>query len=283
MNKHKWVAVAADFNSPFTRNYLFVKSFFSYPKLGAPRLPFAMAARRNNIEYIPDMIQWQVCHDALKKLVEKDMYFVDKLIDKTMKLGEEVNAETEKELFKADITKIEAKELVRLLQRFIDGTGSLYTYGTLLPILDFGGFAFVEGNLNKFLKEKLSPKEYAEAYAVFTAPPHNSFQQDQEEYLQKLQPDEFQRMILNVDGKVVWSKPRRKDYQSKSYYHSEKLMKEIGRRLGLTLEEARSTPIDMIENALLHEKPVNKEVIKQVFEFHVCVPLDNGTVDVLYG
>lgn len=377
-NKHQWTAVAVDFNSPFTRNYIFVKSFFSYPNLGAPRIPFAMGAKKNTIEYIPDMLQWQVCHEALKKQVEKDMYFVDKLIDKTMALGEEVNAETERELFKVDLTKVENKELVRKLHNFIDRVGSLYTYGTLLPILDFGGFAFVEGNLNKFLKEKLSAEQYADAYAVFTAPPYNSFQQDQEEdllclmeeffsnewkkdvetktlqeikqkyptfaeklkkhtekycwvyyvfagpafteqhfldfmkdylkkginptkkleeikekkkeikqkkeeYIKKIQPNEFQKMILTVAGKVVWSKPRRKDYQSKSYYHSEKLMREIGNRLGLTLEEARSTPIDMIENALLHEKAVDKEVIKQVYEFHICVPLDNGTVDVLYG
>lgn len=35
-------------------------------------------------------------------------------------------------------------------------------------------------------------------------------------YIKELKPGKFDLMILNLAGKLIWAKPRRKDYQSKS-------------------------------------------------------------------
>ena len=89
-------------------------------------------------------------------------------------------------------------------------------------------------------------------------------------------------MILNLAGKMVWAKPRRKDLQSLSYYHFEKLQREIGRRLQLSLAQVRSMPIEMIEVGLKGEN-IDLDKINQIQKYHICLPNDDLSVSILYG
>ncbi|RJQ30699.1 hypothetical protein C4572_03755 [Candidatus Parcubacteria bacterium] len=253
-----------------------------------------------------------------------------------------------------------------------------YAYGTALPLLDFSNFSFVEGNLNRILKEKVSEEKFQDYYSVFTEPEKNSFAQDQEEdllnligiywgnsewrkdvtdksleevkkkypefyadlfrhtgkhawvyyvymgpafgdkdfysfvvdyvnkgvepqkklnalrekrnrvleqkeeYLQDLQVTGLDEFILRIASKVVWAKPRRKDYQSKSYYHTEKLCREIAKRLFVSLEQVRSAPVDILEKALNGEK-VDLSISNTIKNFHICLPNDDGSVTTLIG
>ncbi len=97
------------------------------------------------------------------------------------------------------------------------------------------------------------------------------------ELIKSLKPSQFEKAILNMAGLIVWSKPRRKDYQSKSYYHMEKLYREIGRRLYLSLSQVRSCPVELMEEYLKQGKADIRE-INSIYNFHVCVPKNNKTI-----
>ena len=74
-------------------------------------------------------------------------------------------------------------------------------------------------------------------------------------------------MLLNLIGKLIWAKPRRKDYQSKSYYHLEKLLLEIARRLNISLKLARNIPFNLLEKAL-DEGHVDEDALESIYNFH---------------
>lgn len=375
--KYKWTVLAGDFNSPFIRNYTLVKGLLRYPELfGVPRPVLGIVSKENAIEYISDLTAWTKTHEAMKGLVEKDNQFVEKLIDRTNELGEIFNEWSEKNIFKTDLQKLSNENIASLLKDFVEKQGEMYAYGSALPILDFGDFSFVEDNLKKILKERLSETEYEKYFEILTEPLHNSFAQDQEEdlllmmskfyadenwkkdvnqkplteikaehpefyealqrhtskhawvyyvyvgpaytekdflefikdylhkgvnpeekleqikskrqevaslrekYIENLKPNEFERMILKLVGKLVWAKPRRKDYQSKSYYHLEKLLREIARRLSISVSQARSMPIDLLA-ASLEKSEIDLSLINSIYKIHACLPDENEGVLVL--
>lgn len=376
---YKWEVAAHDYKSPYLRNSLWTQSFFKYTDLlKVPRPVLGIKSQNNQIEYITDFSTWLKTHEELKAQVLENYNSFDNLINKSVEHGEKMNAWTEENVFNKDLTVLSPHELISLLKKFIDLQESEYTYGSALPILDFANFSFVEGNLNKYLKEKVSEEKFQNYYSVFTEPINNSFSQDQEEdllklfeifhvdtnwlrdvqeltldevknkynqyslklsqhtakhawvyyvymgpafseqqfhefivdyaknginpreklssfedrkhnnielkkqYLKELRPKGLNKYILEIAGKVVWAKPRRKDYQSKSYYHIEKLCREMAKRLFVSLDQIRSAPVELIEKALLGEN-VNWDVANSIKNFHICLPNDDGTVTTLIG
>ena len=101
-------------------------------------------------------------------------------------------------------------------------------------------------------------------------------------YLRELKPDAFNKFILKIAGRVVWAKPRRKDYQSRSYYHVEKLLREIAKRLFISLEQVRSTPYDILKKAL-NGKKVDWRASDEIKKHHICLSNDDGTITTLVG
>jgi len=377
--KYNLEVIAGDFNSPLARDEILTSAFFKFPSLlGVSRVIFGIINRQNQIEYFCDMSSWQKCHEELKNKVLADYRHIEKLIDDFIEHGQKMNIWTEQNFLKANLQSLSNEELISRLKKFVDLQSTEYAIGVALVILDFQDFAFVENNLEKILRQKVSDSEYGEYYRVFTQPIHNSFAQDQEEdllrltakyysdekwcsdiqsktkeeikdlypefyqaliehtekycwvyyvysgpafteqnfldfikdylvrgvnpskqllelaqrkkqfestkqkYLDILQPNEFEKAILNLAGKVVWAKPRRKDFQSKSYYHFEKFHREIGRRLFASLNQVRSCTIDMLVTGLqTGELDVTRANI--LFDFHICAPNDDGTVAVFTG
>ncbi len=326
-HKYNLEVIAGDFNSPLSRNEIWTSAYFKFPSLlGISRVVLGIASHQDQIEYFGDLVSWQKCHDELKNKVLADYHYIEKLIESFIDHGQKMNVWTEDNFLKADLKFLSSKELIVRLNKFVDLQSTEYAIGVALVILDFQGFSFVENNLEKILKSKVSKAEYAEYYRVFTQPVNNSFAQDQEEdllsltekyysnsqwqsniknktkeelrsiypdfyqglenhtqkhgwiyyvyagpafteqnfldfikdylvreidpskklkeldkrkkqlvvdkekYLEILNPTEFEKVILDLAPRVVWAKPRRKDFQSKSYYHVEKLYKEIAKR-----------------------------------------------------
>lgn len=100
--------------------------------------------------------------------------------------------------------------------------------------------------------------------------------------LKRLRPDAFNKSMLMLAGKLVWAKPRRKDYQSRSYYHIEKLHAEMAKRLALTLEQVRSLPLAILQPAMASGKIIDKTA-NDLFKKHICVRVADGKVRVLSG
>lgn len=376
---YNWEVVAGDYSSPYLRNWLWTHSFFKYPKLlGISRLVMGIASRNYKIEYLADLSIWLKVHEELKVLVSKDFKNFENLINKSIDWGETLIAWTEANIFANDLTKLSDAELISLFKEFIDKQEDEYAYGTVLPVLDFQSFSFVEGNLNRILTEKVPAEKFQDYYSAFTEPEDNSFAQDQEEallrlmdvyydkadwqnevkekslaevknkfpdfyadlvqhtkeyawayyvymgplfteqdfygfivdhfnkgivpqqklkdlqakrariikakeeYLQVLQLTGLDEFILKIASRVVWAKPRRKDYQSKAYYHVEKLCQEIAGRLAVSLEHVRSAPMEILEQAIAGQE-VDWSIVDSIKNFHICLPNDDGTIATLVG
>lgn len=348
-----WEVIAKDFHSPLFRNEIWVEGWTRFGaqfSVTAPRL--GMASERDEIRYLAIPSDWQEAHDAIRRKALDDKNFVERIIDETNACGEEFNAWSKKHLHGANLASKNGAELTALLDEFRARQAQMYAYGVMLPVLDFGGHAYVEGNLDRILKEKAAPEEYQRYYEIFTAPLHNSFAQDQEESLlrimqmsgkdfdaalahhaeeyawiyyvyagqactesdfrnaieeyrakgvdpekkfaaeemrkeesatlrekaiKELAPSSFDESLLRLAGKMVWAKPRRKDYQSRSYYHAQRLLEEIGARGGFSLQQVRSVPVTHLRK-ILEGKKGDAALADALFERHVCVPRDGGVV-----
>lgn len=378
-SRKKFEVIAEDYNSPFFRNYLFVKGTADYKRIFGLNGPtMAIFSVKNKIQYLTQMDTWVKAHDDFKQRALKDASYVEKLIDLADKHGQKMNHWTEASIYKADLTKLSEKKLIKLWQQFNELDSKEYTYGVALPILDFQGFSLVENAIKNFLQDKVPAKKYQHYFSVFTEPQANSFSQEQEEsllkiitkyfgqadwrkdiqrckleeiklkypkfysdlkkhtenfawvyfvyqgpafteagflnfikdfletgahpekrlaelagkrknvallkkqYLKELKPDAFNAAMLKLAGRLVWAKPRRKDYQSKSYFHMEKLQREIGKRLFLSLEQARSLPLKRVEKFLASGK-ASPEIPRDFFGCHVCVRNGDNSVKMLAG
>lgn len=146
----------------------------------------------------------------------------------------------------------------------------------------YAGPAFTQNNFLDFIKENIkkniNPSQKLEEIKKKKEDNRKLF----EHYINKIKPNEFENFILHLAGKVVWAKPRRKDYQSKSYYHSEKLLIEIGKRVYLTLDQVRSCPPDMLKEALLKGTELDVNYISSLKKFHICL-FNEGKTEVLEG
>jgi phosphohistidine swiveling domain-containing protein len=371
-----WAIAAADYDAPLVRIEIWVRGMARYPEfLGTDALTTCIVGRDGSMEYIVVWDTWKHVHEQLKAKALGNAAFVDQLIEKAQKKGEEANRWSQKNIQEVNLKVKSLKQLIQLYRETYDIEEELYALGTALPVLDFQKFSYIEGSLKKFLK-KFPEEKQKEYFRVFTEPVHNSFAQDQEEALLKLMgkhikkegwkeavlnkpeelqqlfpeffkqlqehtkkycwvyyvyrgpafteenfiefirdhlkkdidsekklqeikekkqktkqlkeqyitetnPDEFNKEIINLAGKVVWAKPRRKDYQSKTYYHLEKLQREIAERLSLTLKEVRHMPLEDIEKALNGEE-INKTKIQETINCHAVVP-DGNKIKILYG
>jgi len=94
---------------------------------------------------------------------------------------------------------------------------------------------------------------------------------EREYFFEKMNLSGREKKTVELAAKVVHLKPRRKDYQSKSYYHLEFLQREIGRRLHLSLNQIRSCTFREIKTALQGGK-IDVYTINERMRFHIIVP-----------
>ena len=185
--EHNFEIIANDFNSPLVRNEIWTRAFYKFPTLlDLSRLVVGIASRKNQIDYFGDLSTWQVCHNEVKARVLADYRYLENLMDQSLSYGEKMNNWSEKNIYNADLKQKSNKELAQLLEKFYDLQSTAYAFGVAVVILDFQDFAFVENNLEQYLRSKINEQEYGDYYKMFTYPAHNSFAQDQEEDLLRL-------------------------------------------------------------------------------------------------
>ncbi len=146
----------------------------------------------------------------------------------------------------------------------------------------YAGPAFTEQNFIDFIKDYLERGIDPNKKLLELTETKKQLIATKQKYLNFLKPSEFEETVLNLVGKFIWAKPRRKDYQSKSYYHAEKLYQEIGRRFYLSLDQVRSCTQEMLEKCLKSGK-IDIDLANQLYKGHACVPGDNGKALILVG
>ena len=103
---------------------------------------------------------------------------------------------------------------------------------------------------------------------------------NRKELLERMPLSAREKKII-VFGDIVLAKPRRKDYQAKSYWHLEPFFREVARRLGISLKHARSLEQKLLWKSL-KKGSVTPRVVDDLYTCHVTFPTKN-TVRVLSG
>ncbi len=197
-NKKIWEIVAQDFNSPFIRNYYWVKGMLEQSIIfDIPQVKIGIIGKKGAIEYIADLKTWEAAHNSFRKRVESDYNVLKKLMDDTLVLGEEAKKWCKDKIAKVDLSVLSNKQLYEIYKEGLEKTAVLYAYGVMLPILDFQKFSFVEKNLDKILK-KYAPRDYKTYYKFFTAPAHDSFAREQEIALLKMMEKWGDKLSKNI-------------------------------------------------------------------------------------
>jgi len=376
--KEKWVIAAGDFNTPFIKNYCTALGYANYKKKYGFIKSVGVLSRDGDSEYIVLLSTWEKAHESLKKIITNEPKYLENIIENIEISGADFNEWT-KENFVFDILdKLNNKQLLNLLEIFIQKQSHLYTLGTVFSILDYGEYKFVENNLNKIINKNFKNKENCnQVFEVFTTPTSCSFEKEQElellnlskdipddffdeyvsldiskiklnhsvfinelekhtekwawlyysymgpaysekdflniikdltkqgvnyeersrkhtdeinsirkkreKYIQVIKPNEFEKSILNIAEKMVWAKPRRKDYQSKSYYHLSFLLKEIANRLNITLNQSFYCSLDMLKETLENNASIDIEKIETIKNLHIIIPSEDAEVFVYLG
>ncbi len=146
----------------------------------------------------------------------------------------------------------------------------------------YNGPAYSEANFLAFILESLKNKTSPQNRLKQLNEKKQKIKQLKNKYLKQLKPGLLETKMLSLAGKFVWAKPRRKDYESKSYYHVEKLQREIAHRLYLSLEQVRSLPIEKLERFLTSTK-VRPEIANEIFRLHICVHSGEGKTKTYTG
>lgn len=95
-----------------------------------------------------------------------------------------------------------------------------------------------------------------------------------ERLLKRMKLSAREKNLLSL-GEIVWAKPRRKDFQSKAYWHMESWFREVARRLGISLREVRSMSQAMLWKSL-EKGCADTRTISELDACHAVVPLTQG-------
>lgn len=90
--------------------------------------------------------------------------------------------------------------------------------------------------------------------------------QQRAELLATLGPSAEERALLLLVSDFVWAKPRRKDYQSRSYWHAESFFREWARRTETSLRHARAATQEQLQRGCQGEKIVLGDLEQQYAE-----------------
>jgi len=101
--------------------------------------------------------------------------------------------------------------------------------------------------------------------------------------LKKLKLTAKEKAMVELVGRVILAKPRRKDYQSKLYWQVNKLCQEISRRLYISVDQVKAIPVDKLEDWLVNGKKVNLRLVNEINKFHICIPTETEDVTLLYS
>lgn len=165
------------------------------------------------------------------------------------------------------------QELAVLIERHAKRFGWVY-YVYAGPA--YGPKEFI-GFIQDWLRRGIDPARELKRRAAESA----ALRRRRDALLKRLKPDRLHRALLKLTPVVVWAKPRRKDYQSKTYWHMEFFYQEIARRYGYTLQQVRSASVRQIHSLLDGQRIAPSTFDRQRRE-HVTYNDDRG-VHILTG
>lgn len=146
----------------------------------------------------------------------------------------------------------------------------------------YSGPGYTPQQFHDFVEQHVSSGQHPQAAMDAIEQRKAEYEKTRQEFINEYHPNPREQRILDLARLVVWSKPTRKDYQSKSFYHLEKVQKEIAKRLHLTLAQVRNTPYSMLKAALEGAELDMNKINSFVNNERLCIP-ENGDITVYAG
>ena len=203
----KWVKIAGDYHAPFCKNYLFVKGFIVQSELlGTKQVLIGVRGFPKTIDYLElNSKNWEKAFHKFSKIVDDDIGVLEKILNKTIKIGEEMNNFTEK-LTKDNLTNYSAKKVIEVYQQHGKYDYLTYAWGTQLALLDFANYHYLEDKVGSILKLKLDLKEALKAFTVFTQPTEDSFFLEQEKSILNIYKSISNKQIFKKEPEEIINK-----------------------------------------------------------------------------
>lgn len=118
------------------------------------------------------------------------------------------------------------------------------TYGWVYYV--YQGPVFEEVQFVEFLQAIFKKGHSPQELLTDLEQERKRIREEQEKWTEKVARNEKERELVTLTSQYVWSKPRRKDYQSRSYFHMESFFREWVRRTGTSLRHARAATREQI-------------------------------------
>jgi phosphoenolpyruvate synthase/pyruvate phosphate dikinase len=346
--KEKLEEIAVDYNVSLFPFFMLMKGLLNSRKIIGQSCYLPIKLENNNITFYYLPSNWKLAHQALVEKVKKNPEFLRTIFKKTDELGGRQIKYTQK--IGKDIENKSDKTLNDYYQKYVQYNTEFYSYGALIPILDFNHTTFLSDEVNRILKEKKAgkyletltiplkntfvrkqdlallkiltklkkskvlltkfkslqagelvlflkekypdffnlikrhTKKYCWVYYVYQGPAvdeiyfieilqyfikkrinpikelENSSKNlknarlKQGKILKRLSLSSYERQIIELTRDALFYKPYRRELQSWSYYNMEVILREIAKRLFLSLKQVRMMLPDEIRDALLKNK-----------------------------
>lgn len=112
--------------------------------------------------------------------------------------------------------------------------------------------------IKDFIRRKINPSREIAEYKKNKS----GIGSRQKKILKQIKVNNYERNIIELARDLVFFKPYRRELQTWSYYHAEFLLKEIAKRLRLSLKQVRMMLPEEVQEALLRGK-INVSVINE--------------------
>jgi len=272
--------------------------------------------------------KWDIAHNEFVSRIKKDPHFLRNALVQMEVLGKQQVKNTS--AFKKNLSEKSNAWILGQYSSYIKSNIEVYSYGLLLPLLDYQRGTFLTDELNAILKRhkaqkyfeilttplrdtfnkqqelnllkiysqvnpkkiKQHTKKYAWVHYVYQGPAANEeyfvdilndFARrkinpkkelkdhielkkqiclQQKKIISSLKLDKYEKQIIELARDSIFYKAYRRELQSWSYYHMEFLLREIGKRVGLSLHQVRMMLPGEIEDALI-DKKIDVDVINE--------------------
>lgn len=179
--KEKWEKIASEYVVSLFPLFMLVdaadrgiKEIIDYPAYIMAKI------ENNNIEWYHLPNNWGKSHLALVKRIKKSPSFLREVFIQMGKLGKNLVAYTK--LITKNLEHKSNKTLNNYYQKYIRENTKVYTYGLILPLLDFQKTTFLSDELNRLLKKR-GDERY---FQILTTPLRETFNRKQELNLLKI-------------------------------------------------------------------------------------------------
>lgn len=119
--------------------------------------------------------------------------------------------------------------------------------------------------IKDFIRRKLDPQKAISNHGKSK----KQLVRDQNRIINHIRANKYEQEIIKLAKDTIFYKAYRRELQTHSYYHMEFFLKEIAKRLNLSLKQVRMMLPEEIKKALLNNK-INTDVINERMKLVIC-------------